>query len=530
VGDLLDGYAPVVAGTFDEMYFADGEPRAAYQGLVTHLETMSRADFDERCGLRDRAFRDQGITFALGGEVERPFPLDLVPRLLSAGDWTVIEAGIRQRVLALEAFLGDIYGTRAILRDGVLPHRIVMTSPHFHRCVAGIEPIGGVRIHVAGIDLVRDANGRFCVLEDNLRCPSGISYVIENRRAMTRVFSELFESHSVFPVGEYPMRLLDALRATAPRTRGDPTVVVLTPGVHNSAYFEHSFLARHMGVELVEGRDLICRDRVLFMRTTDGEQRVDVVYRRIDDEFLDPVCFRPDSLVGCPGLLDAARAGSVTIANMVGNGAADDKAIYSFVPAMIEYYLGERPILDNVPTYRLDDADVLSDCLARIDQLVWKPVDGSGGYGIVIGSHALAHELDALRTRVLEEPRRWIAQEPVALSTAPTFVDGVLAPRHVDLRPFAVNDGESIWVAPGGLTRVALPAGSLIVNSSQGGGSKDTWVVADSAAAAARELPNAIETGDAVTDWHPLARGPLDPGPLVAPLEQQQQQQQQTSC
>jgi uncharacterized circularly permuted ATP-grasp superfamily protein len=301
VGDLLDTYAPIGSEIFDEMFSAVAEPRSEYRGLVAHLETMSRADLDDRCALRDRAFRDQGITFALGDEVERPFPLDLVPRLLSAADWSVIEAGVRQRVLALEAFLADIYGARAILRDGVIPHRTVMTSRHFHRCATGIDPITGVRIHVAGIDLVRGRDGRFCVLEDNVRSPSGISYVVENRRAMTRVFPELFESHSVRPVAEYPTRLLAALRATAPRPISDPTVVVLTPGVHNSAYFEHSFLARHMGIELVEGRDLICRDRIVYMRTTEGEQQVDVVYRRVDDEFLDPVCFRPDSLVGCPG-------------------------------------------------------------------------------------------------------------------------------------------------------------------------------------------------------------------------------------
>jgi uncharacterized circularly permuted ATP-grasp superfamily protein len=346
---------------------------------------------------------------------------------------------------------------------------------------------------------------------------------------MTRVFPELFQSHSVRAVGEYPARLLGSLRATAPRSAGpEPTVVVLTPGVYNSAYFEHSFLARQMGVELVEGRDLVCRNQVVSMRTTEGEQRVDVVYRRIDDEFLDPVHFRPDSLVGCPGLLDAARAGNVTIANMVGNGVADDKAIYCFVPAMIDYYLGERPILDNVETYRLEDPDQLADCLARIDRLVWKPVDGSGGKGIVIGPHEREVELDALRTRVLADPRGWIAQEPLALSTAPTFIDGVLVPRHLDLRPFAVNDGESVWVAPGGLTRVALPAGSLIVNSSQGGGSKDTWVVAGNDEPPDRhEVPDADGSPATVTDFTPLTRTRPDPGPLVAPLDQQQQQQQQ---
>ncbi len=526
MGDLLDRYD--LAGAFDEMFAAAGEPRTPYLGLVAHLETLSRSDLDDRCAMRDRAFRDQGITFALGGEEERPFPLDLVPRILAARDWTTIEAGVRQRVLALERFLADVYGERAILHDRVIPHRMVVTSAHFHREAAGIVPAGGVRVHVAGVDLVRDRDGRFRVLEDNLRCPSGVSYVVENRRAMTRVFPEMFQSHHVRPVADYPMRLLAALRATAPPAAGNnPTVVVLTPGVYNSAYFEHSFLARQMGVELVEGRDLVCRDQVVFMRTTNGEQRVDVVYRRIDDEFLDPVHFRPDSMVGCPGLLNAARAGNVTVANMVGNGVADDKAIYSYVPDMIEYYLGERPILDNVQTYLLEDPDVLAHALARLDQLVWKPVDGSGGYGIVIGPRARDHELDALRTRVLADPRGWIAQEPIALSTAPTYIDGSLAPRHLDLRPFAVHDGESVWVAPGGLTRVALPEGSLIVNSSQGGGSKDTWVIADPlapASVAPSELP--APAPEAI-DCTPLERGRQDPGPLVAPLDQQQQQQQQ---
>ena len=453
-----------------------------------------------------------------------------MPRVLAADEWSVIEKGVRQRVLALEAFLADVYGGRAILHDRVIPHRMIMTSPHFHRAVAGINPHGGVRVHVAGIDLVRDHNGRFCVLEDNLRCPSGISYVIENRRAMTRVFPELFQSHSVRPAAEYPMRLLHALRATAPRRTGrDPIVVVLTPGVYNSAYFEHSFLARQMGVELVEGRDLVCRDRIVYMRTTEGERRVDVVYRRVDDEYLDPVHFRPDSLVGCPGILDAARAGNVTIANMAGNGVADDKAIYCFVPAMIEYYLGEKPVLDNVKTYRLEDRDVLADCLSRLDQLVWKPVDGSGGYGILIGPTARDSELEALRAHVLADPRGWIAQEPVALSTAPTFVDGVLAARHVDLRPFAVNDGEKVWVVPGGLTRVALPEGSLIVNSSQGGGSKDTWVIAEiDSSPINRERVDVIDLPEIeADDCKPLVRGRQSPGPLVAPMDQQQQQQQQ---
>jgi uncharacterized circularly permuted ATP-grasp superfamily protein len=340
-----------------------------------------------------------------------------------------------------------------------------------------------VRIHVAGVDLVRDAAGDFLVLEDNLRTPSGISYVIENRRAMTHVFPEIFARHRIRRVADYPQRLLNALRATAPLTADDPCVVVLTPGVHNAAYFEHSFLAGQMGVELVEGRDLVCRGEHVYMRTTGGERTVDVIYRRIDDEFLDPVQFSPDSVLGCAGVVNAARAGNVTIANAPGNGVADDKAVYPFVPAMIEYYLGEAPILGNVTTFRLEEPDECEWALARMDSLVFKPVDGSGGHGLVIGPAASDETLARLREQVRANPRGWVAQQPVALSTAPTYVDGHMGPRHVDLRPFAVNDGRAIWVAPGGLTRVALPEGSLVVNSSQGGGSKDTWVLAPADAA-----------------------------------------------
>ena len=475
MGDLLAGYAPVAA--FDELFAAPEQPRRHALALHDALQTLSPADFADRCAARDRAFRDQGITFQLSGE-ERPFPLDLVPRIIPSDEWQVIERGVRQRVLALEAFLGDVYGPGRILEDRVIPRRLVITSRHFHRQVAGIRPERGVRIHVAGIDLVRDGAGDFRVLEDNLRVPSGISYVVENRRAMTRVFPELFASHRVRRVDSYPIKLLEALRRTAPEGVADPCVVVLTPGVHNSAYFEHSFLARQMGIELVEGSDLVVQDETLYMRTTGGLQRVDVVYRRIDDDFLDPLLFRPDSVVGCAGMLHAARAGRVTIANAPGNGVADDKAVYPYVPEMIRYYLGEEPILDNVETYRLGDPDVCSWVLDRLDQMVVKPVDGAGGYGIVIGPQADDETLARLARAVRADPRGYVAQDPIALSTAPTFVGGAMAPRHLDLRPFAVHDGDDVWVVPGGLTRVALREGSLVVNSSQGGGSKDTWVLA----------------------------------------------------
>jgi uncharacterized circularly permuted ATP-grasp superfamily protein len=358
-----------------------------------------------------------------------------------------------------------------------VPRSLLTTSAGFCRPAYGFHPPNGVRIHLAGIDLVRDQAGVMQVLEDNLRVPSGISYVVENRRTMARVFPGLFLEQEVEPVASYPGQLLDALRRSAPAGVEDPTVVLLTPGVHNPAYFEHAFLARKMGIELVEGRDLFCRDHVLYMRSVGGEQRVDVVYRRVNDDFIDPVHFRSDSVVGSPGVLNAARVGNVTIANAIGNGVADDKLTYTYVPALIEYYLGEQPLLPNVATYRLDDPDVLSECLARLDQLVMKPVDGSGGAGIVIGPHASDAELGAVREQVLADPRAWIAQELVLLSTSPAQLGDRLLPRHVDLRPFAVNDGEQVRVLPGGLTRVALREGSLIVNSSQGGGSKDTWVL-----------------------------------------------------
>jgi len=403
VGDLLDGYQPVRA--WDEMFSDIDAPRAHYAALHTVLGTLSRDDFEVRCAARDRAFRDQGITFQLSGEEERPFPLDLVPRIIDADEWTVVDAGVRQRVLALERFLADVYGPGEILADGIVPRRLVVSSSHYHRCVKGLDPIGGVRIHVAGIDLVRDDAGSFRVLEDNLRTPSGISYVIENRRAMTHVFPELFASHRIRRVADYPLRLLEAFRATAPPGVDDPCVVVLSPGIHNSAYFEHSFLARQMGVELVEGSDLVVQDETLFMRTTGGLQRVDVVYRRIDDDYLDPLLFRPDSVVGCAGMLHAARAGRVTIANAPGNGVADDKAVYPYVPEMIRYYLGEEPILANVETYMLGDPDVCTWVLDRLGEMVVKPVDGAGGYGIVIGPQADDETLTRLARAVRADPR-----------------------------------------------------------------------------------------------------------------------------
>lgn len=526
MGNLFEGYAPAeTLGTpaWDEMFEAAGTVRPAARLLHDALQALSAAEFEQRAVARDRGFHDRGITFQLSGE-ERPWPLDLVPRVIPEAEWTTLEAGITQRVRALEAFLSDVYGAGQILADRVVPHRLVTTSVHFHRAAFGIEPANGVRIQVAGIDVVRGEDGRFYVLEDNIRCPSGISYVVENRRMMARIFPELFASHRVLPVASYPARLLESLRAAAPAGVNDPNVVVLTPGVYNSAYFEHSFLARQMGVELVEGRDLICRNDTVFMRTTDGEQRVDVVYRRIDDDYLDPLHFRPDSLVGCPGMLNAARAGNIAISNAVGNGVADDKLAYTYVPDMIRYYLSEEPILPNVETYRLEDPEQLHHVLANLDRLVLKPVSGSGGYGILIGPQASEAELLAARRNLEANPREWIAQVPVSLSTAPTDVGGRLAPRHLDLRPFAVNDGTSIWVVPGGLTRVALPEGGMVVNSSQGGGSKDTWVTVDG-----RKAPR-VRAVAAARRPAPPRDAPPDPGPSHGGSSQQQQQQQQSGA
>jgi uncharacterized circularly permuted ATP-grasp superfamily protein len=449
---------------------------------------------------------------------ERPFPLDVVPRIFTAAEWTQVSDGVAQRVRALESFLADVYSTARIISDGLIPHEVVTSSPGFVRAAHGLTPPNGVRIHVAGIDVIRDEDGEFRVLEDNVRSPSGVSYVLANRAAMARVLPELFWGQPIQMVADYPARLIHSLRRAAPAGVHDPTVVVLTPGVHNSAFYEHALLARLMGVHLVEGRDLVCHGTEVFLRTTEGEVPVHVIYRRIDDDYLDPLQFRPDSLVGCPGVINAARAGRVTITNGVGNGVADDKLVYTYVPAMIKYYLGEEPILRNVETMHLQDAVVRADALARRDELVFKRVDGSGGKGLVIGPAASGSELDELAEAVEQDPRQWIAQRVVALSTSPTWVDQAMAPRHVDLRPFAVNDGENVWVLPGGLTRVALQEGGLVVNSSQGGGSKDTWVIGGGPPSPALRARKVV----------PLSAGPpMDAGPKADSENGRQQQQQQ---
>ena len=523
---------------FDEMFDVHGTVRGPYRGIYAELAPSDSSDLKARAEALARAFIDQGITFSLSGQ-ERPFPLDLVPRVISAAEWTRLERGIIQRVKALEMYLDDIYGDQEILNDGVIPRRLVTSCEHFHRQAVGIVPPNGVRIHVAGIDLIRDEKGNFRVLEDNLRSPSGVSYVMENRRTMARVFPNLFATHRVRAVDDYASHLLRALRNSAATNEADPTVVVLTPGVYNSAYFEHSLLARQMGAELVEGRDLFCRDNHVYMRTTEGERQVDVIYRRIDDAFLDPLQFRADSVLGVAGLVNAARAGNVVISSSIGNGVGDDKLVYTYVPTMIEYYLGEKPLLANVETLRCWLDDEREEVLDRIDELVLKPVEGSGGYGIVFGPEASDKELAAVAKKVRDDPRSWIAQPMMELSTVPTQIGSTLAPRYVDLRPFAVNDGDDVWVLPGGLTRVALVEGSRVVNSSQGGGSKDTWVLAPRASAADREL-GAAEVVRSLPDSmpDPALDGPSKPKQSASqrterahneqPQQKQQQQQQRT--
>jgi uncharacterized circularly permuted ATP-grasp superfamily protein len=478
--DLFADYD--LGGFFDEVFDAQGQVRPHYAPLLARLDTFSSEDLVRRARTSDAAFRSQGITFTVYAEgegIERTFPMDLVPRIVPADEWAHIEEGLVQRVTALNAFLDDLYvGERAALHDGIVPSWLVESSDGFNRQAFGIPVPLGARCLVAGVDLVRDVEGTYRVLEDNLRNPSGISYVIANRVAMTRVLPSVFADQQVRSVDHYGRSLLNALNRVAPPAAGDrPTVVVLTPGVFNSAYFEHVFLASQMGVELVEGRDLVVDDHVVSMRTTRGLQRVDVIYRRIDDDFLDPVVFRKDSSPGVPGLMAAARAGNVTIANAVGNGVADDKAVYAYVPDMIRYYLREEPILPNVETYLLWDEDQRAEVIERMDQLVIKPVAEAGGYGIVIGPAATDAELAQCRADIEADPRGYIAQEVVSLSRHPSLVDDHLEGRHVDLRPFVLS-GENIEVIPGGLTRVAMRRGSLVVNSSQGGGSKDTWVLA----------------------------------------------------
>jgi uncharacterized circularly permuted ATP-grasp superfamily protein len=463
---------------FDEMFDAPGQARPHYQALAEQLAALSVEEFEQRRHAVDLSFLNQGIGFTVYGEeegLERIFPFDLIPRVIPQDEWAHVERGLIQRVQALNLFLADIYHGQRILRDGRIPAELVFGATHFRREMIGLNPPTGVYAHVAGVDIVRDEHGEYLVLEDNLRSPSGASYMLENRAAMKREFAPLFARYGVLGIDQYPQELLAALRSVAPPAAAMPTVVLLTPGVHNSAYFEHSFLARHMGIELVEGGDLLCHDDVVYMRTTQGLQRVDVIYRRVDDEFLDPLIFRKDSMLGAPGLLNAYRAGNVTLANAPGTGVADDKAVYRYVPEMIRYYLAEEPILGNVPTYLAAHEADRRYILEHLDSLVVKTVNGSGGYGMLIGPVATAAERDLFRRQIEAEPREFIAQPTLALSRMPIYADE-LRPAHVDLRPFVLSSSITS-VVPGGLTRAALREGSLVVNSSQGGGSKDTWVL-----------------------------------------------------
>jgi uncharacterized circularly permuted ATP-grasp superfamily protein len=480
VASLFAGYRPHPQA-WDELFREPGVAHAHGRLLVERLGRLPPAELQRRRAGADLLFLEQGVTFSVYSDrrgVEKIFPFDLVPRPVTAGEWAVLEAGLVQRVRALELFLHDVYHDRRILREGLVPEELVLRSRGYRPEMAGFDPPGGRYIHVYGPDLVRDPQGSFLVLEDNARTPSGASYVLENRVVMKKVFPELFRDCRVRRVEDYPQRLRDALGSVAPAGAGEPCAVLLSPGPYSSAYFEHGFLARHMGVELVVGADLFVDGDRVFLKTTHGPREVDVIYRRIDDEFLDPRAFRPDSLLGVPGIMRAYRAGNVTLANAVGTGVADDKAIYPFVGAMIDFYLSEEPILDGVPTYLGARPGDLGYVLDRLDELVVKEVNGSGGSGMLMGPSASARERAEFRARVQANPRNYVAQPIVTLSTCPTWTEEGLAPRHVDLRPYVVS-GTSSWVLPGGLTRTALRKGSLVVNSSQGGGSKDTWVMED---------------------------------------------------
>ena len=468
---------------FDEMTLADGQIRAVYGKVARWLAETPGELLASRRAQAELLFRRIGITFAVHGDkdaAERLIPFDIVPRVIGRSEWTRLEAGLRQRVKALNLFIADVYGAQEILKSGAMPSDIVLANPYYQPEMADQRVPHDIHVHIAGIDIVRIDEGDFYVLEDNLRTPSGVSYMLENREVMMRLAPDLFAEYRVAPVENYPDALLATLRSVAPHAaRGEPTIVLLTPGQFNSAYYEHSFLADKLGVELVEGRDLLVRDDIVYMRTTEGPKRVDVIYRRIDDAFLDPLAFRPDSALGVPGLFNAYISGNVTLTNAVGNGIGDDKAIYSYVPEIIEFYLGEKPILKNVPTWRCREPEALAYVLDHLPELVVKEVNGSGGFGMLIGPHATGEEIALFREKLSRKPDNFIAQPTLALSTCPTSFNSGVAPRHVDLRPFILSGSDGIRVVPGGLTRVALKEGSLVVNSCQGGGTKDTWIIDD---------------------------------------------------
>jgi uncharacterized circularly permuted ATP-grasp superfamily protein len=468
---------------FDEMKGLNGKSREAYRVLQEWLASAPPQLLQHRREEAELFFRRVGITFAVYGNTEaeeRLIPFDIIPRILSGGEWEHLARGLEQRVRALNLFLKDIYGPREILRAGIIPPELVYLNPYYRPQMHGLSLNSDIYVQVAGVDIVRVDDKDFYVLEDNLRTPSGVSYMLENREVMMRLFPDLVAKQRIRPIESYVNELLGTLKSVAPSSSPwEPTVVLLTPGSLNSAYYEHSFLADRMGVELVEGRDLFVRDEVVYMRTTEGPKRVDVIYSRIDDDFLDPLVFRPDSALGVPGLIAAYRAGNVAIANAPGTGVADDKAMYSYVPDIVRFYMGEEPILKNVPTWRCREKDSLAYVLDHLHELVVKEVNGSGGYGMLVGPHATAEAREQFRARILAAPDNYIAQPTLALSTSPIFTEKGLAPRHVDLRPFVLSGRDGVRLVPGGLTRVALTEGSLVVNSSQGGGTKDTWVLSE---------------------------------------------------
>jgi len=474
---VLNNY--LVDGAYDETFEHPGKPRPHYAPLLEMFSSLPAEEIRRRKHAADLSFLNQGITFTVYGReegTERIFPYDLLPRLITSAEWNHIEHGLTQRVTALNLFLRDIYHEGRILAEGVVPREVVYSCKHFRRQMRGLQVPRNVYIAVVGSDLIRLPSGEFVVLEDNLRVPSGVSYMLTNRRVMKRIFPNLFRLQGVRPIEHYTQALLSTLRSLAPEGRPEPTIVLLSPGVFNSAYFEHAYLARQMGIELVEGRDLVTHDNIVYMRTTTGLRRVDVIYRRVDDDFIDPLGFRSDSVLGVAGLFNAYRAGNVTLSNAFGTGVADDKALYAYVPKIIKYYLDEDPVLNSLETYLLTDAKQRDHVLQNLDKLVVKAVGESGGYGMLIGPHSSSQQQQEFRERILADPRNYIAQPTITFSRAPCFIDDVLQPRHVDLRPYVLF-GDKVTVVPGGLTRVALRRGSLVVNSSQGGGSKDTWVL-----------------------------------------------------
>lgn len=469
-----------ISGVWDEMYSDNSAIREHYQRVISYLSNESTDNLNKKEELARRLFMTQGITFTVynsGEGIEKIFPFDIIPRIITGREWNLVERGIKQRLTALNLFLKDVYHNQFIIKDGIVPIDVIYSCPHFLREMYKLNVPYDIYVHIAGIDLIRDENGDFFVLEDNLRTPSGVSYMLENREITKRLFPDLLPQCNVRSVTEYPTILYKNLMALSPRRISNPTVVLLSPGIYNSAYFEHTTLARLMGVELVEGRDLVVHNHKVYMKTTTGLQQVDVIYRRVDDDFLDPLVFNPTSVLGVAGLMSAYRKGNVAIVNAIGNGVADDKAIYSYVPEMIKYYLNEEPILKNVPTYQLRNDDEREFTFANINTMVVKQTNGSGGYGMLMGHAADEKEIEDYKKEILKEPRNFIAQPTISLSAAPCYIQGMLQPRRIDLRPYALCGPDGIEIVPGGLTRVALKEGSLVVNSSQGGGSKDTWVL-----------------------------------------------------